>query len=177
MNKIKFKKIPIPGFSEGNNKHYKSFRDSYGNPGSDEVKDRPETMKEKQAKLKLPLPALSGKQRGFVKCVNCEKKRIIYGEKKLNKNDQRLLQGCLDSIDFPCGDVLLPEDDMYEPLRKNKVSLDRRKTCANPLEGHYYKKFDPVCSAFMTPLNPEQKKLYESRQKNYVSNIIPCCDI
>ena len=43
-----------------------------------------------------------------------------------------------------------------------------------PLEGHYYKKFDPVCCVCTTPLNPEETKLFKNRKKEY-SSVIPCC--
>ena len=102
------------------------------------------------------------------------KKRIIYAQKKLKKDDQKVLNECVESIDFTCGDELLPDNNNYKSLRENKVSVDRRKNCSHPLEGHYYKNFDPVCFVCSTPLNPEETKLFQKRKKEY-SSVIPCC--
>ena len=105
------------------------------------------------------------------------KNRIIYAQKKLKKDDQKVLNECLESIDFTCGDELLPDNNNYKSLRENKVSVDRRKNCSHELhslEGHYYKKFDPVCFFCTTPLNPEETKLFQKWKKEY-SSVIPCC--
>lgn len=68
-----------------------SFENLYGQPGSDVVKDRPKTFQERQTALRPPLKSLSNKQRGFVDCIECGKKRIIYSEKALKKEGKKLL--------------------------------------------------------------------------------------
>ena len=174
LNEIKYKKIPLPCFGENDNLHYQNFNQLYGKPNSDQVKDRPETFNEKQSGLKPKLKSLSNKQRGFVECVTCNKKRVIYGEKKLNKEQQILLKDCLDSIDFTCGDELLPDDDVYKSLKDNIVCVDRRKNCSYPLEAHYYKKFDPVCCVCLEDLTGGDFEKYETRKKKFFT-VIPIC--
>ena len=174
LNETKYKKITLPCFGENDNLHYQNFNQLYGKPNSDQVKDRPETFNKNQSGLKPKLKSLSNKQRGFVECVTCNKKRVIYGEKKLNKEQQILLKDCLDSIDFTCGDELLPDDDVYKSLKDNIVCVDRRKNCSYPLDAHYYKKFDPVCCVCLEDLTGGDFEKYETRKKKFFT-VIPIC--
>ena len=153
------------------------FDEIYGTAGSDQVKDRPFTFREKQNKLKPPLPSLCGKQRGFVPCVKCGKKRVIYSKKKILKKDQEIFQDLLDTIHFTCGDVLLPEDEKYKILADNLVSVDRRKNCNHPVETYYYQvpQNPTVCCECNTEVSADIKTLLEQRKQNEFDTVIPCC--
>ena len=114
--------------------------------------------------------------RGWVDCVQCSKKRIIYGSKKLNKKEQEMLNDVLDSIDFTCGDKLLPNEKRYDLLKNKKISVDRRKTCKKPVETYYYKVFTQrlICSICNRSLENTLVDLYKQRLTEF-SSVVPCC--
>ena len=163
-------------FGQQDKKHYLKFHEIYGKPRSDIVKDCPMTQIEIQQQLKPSFKSLSSKCRDFVECVECTKKRIICGEKKLKKDDQHIWNDLLDDIDFSCGDkLLIPRVKKYDILAKNKICVDRRKTCSHPLENAFYNKFPPACSACCRVLDDVELNIYENRKEKEFYVVIPCC--
>ena len=77
------------------------------------------------------------------------------------------MEEVLDSIDFTCGDELLPDEERYTPFKVNKISVDRRKKCSHPVETHYYSVYtdSPVCSACNRSLEVSEVTLYNERKK------------
>ena len=126
--------------------------------------------------IKPPFKSLASKCRDFVTCVECTKKRVVYGEKKIKKDDQHILNDLLDDIDFTCGDeLLIPGVKKYEILAKNKICVDRRKTCNHPLENALYNKIPPACSACCRVLDDVELNIYENRKENEFYVVISCC--
>ena len=64
----------------------------------------------------------------------------FFPKKKTKKENTLLLQSLVAEIEgsFQCGEVLIPNEGKYAPLKDLQVCVNRAKTCTEPIETQFY---------------------------------------
>ena len=131
---------PIPG-DDG---HYKSFADVYGQCTSEQ--HRPSLqISRTSAKRSISFTPSQQHVRNvglLVQCEECDMWRLLFCKHKLNYQEVMELTQCLDDISYTCGVAF---SDLDFPGRlKNVCMKDHR--CNDPIEKLYYScEFEPIC--------------------------------
>lgn len=145
---------PVPG-EDG---HYKGFEEVYGT----------DTTEEYRPSLQQKVPGLAANSHGIpfapsaqtartvgktVKCIACDKPRVIYSTHKLTTQDQMILKRVLDLYQYSCGcelQELMPQERERAP--KISALLDRvfvraNLHCTSPVEIPYFSAgiFPSIC--------------------------------
>jgi hypothetical protein len=84
-----------------------------------------------------PIPKsilLVGKIRGYINCEDCGKRRCVYSDKSLTREEQEDYQQALDSYSYSCGAPIFPD----EHYLKEVVFVRTRISCDSPIEILYY---------------------------------------
>ena len=155
----------------------------YGAEGSTEIPKLPLSRKAKEKaeidKLKLPWKNPHSKQvRSEIECSRCCKKRLLFAQKKLSKENARLLADHMESITFQCGQSLeFPNTPDYKKLRET-VFLDRRKKCDSHVHPFFYKRLKesdiPPCGWCPRNLSTDQVQKYKTLLEDN-DTVIPNC--
>lgn len=133
----------------GEDGHYKGFEAVYGT----------DTTEEYRPSLQQKVPGLAANSHGIpfapsaqtartvgktVKCIACDKPRVIYSTHKLTTQDQMILKRVLDLYQYSCGcelQELMPQERERAP--KISALLDRvfvraNLHCTSPVEIPYF---------------------------------------
>lgn len=142
----------------GEDGHYKGFEEVYGT----------DTTEEYRPSLQQKVPGLAANSHGIpfapsaqtartvgktVKCIACDKPRVIYSTHKLTTQDQMILKRVLDLYQYSCGcelQELMPQERERAP--KISALLDRvfvraNLHCTSPVEIPYFSAgiFPSIC--------------------------------
>ena len=85
----------------------------------------------------------------IVRCIECDKPRVLHAAKKLNQQELFQLDKEIDDMDFSCGSTMkdfIPEDEEDSHVL-SKVYCRADLGCSQPLEIPYYSSgsFPHIC--------------------------------
>ncbi|POG58110.1 hypothetical protein GLOIN_2v1848933 [Rhizophagus irregularis DAOM 181602=DAOM 197198] len=100
FNNLNFLPDPIP--SRDNTDHYMPFQNVYGTETTEEY--RPTYMQSQANAEPIPKSILiGGKIRGYIDCEDCRKRRCVYSDRSMSREEQEDYQQALDSYSYSCG--------------------------------------------------------------------------
>jgi hypothetical protein len=167
---------PIPII---NQEHYKQFEDVYGTETTEDF--RP-SLQKKGVDNKVtndmgfsPSGQYAANTGTVIQCCECSKWRVLYCKRKLNTNENSLLNRFLDSIEYTCGDSFnyliadggnsndVESDDVSDLFKHVKVN--NKLNCNNSMEVSYYScnLYEDLC--FLCGINEREET--ESQEECY----------
>jgi len=109
------------------------FQRVYGTETTEEY--RPTYMQLQANAEPIPKSILAGgKICGYINCEDCRKRRCVYSDKSLNREEQEDYQQALDSYSYSCGAPIFPNDHYLSEV----VFVRTRISCDSPIEILYY---------------------------------------
>ncbi|PKC10764.1 hypothetical protein RhiirA5_413972 [Rhizophagus irregularis] len=136
FNNLNFLPDPIP--SRDNTDHYMPFQNVYGTETTEEY--RP-TYMQSQANVE-PIPKsilIGGKIRGYIDCEDCRKRRCVYSDRSMSREEQEDYQQALDSYSYSCGAPIFPDNHYLSEV----MFVRTRISCDSPIEILYYSSRKP----------------------------------
>ena len=80
-----------------------------------------------------------------------------------------------ESINFRCGDDIIPSNAEYEVLRKQAFCVDKRRTCNTPIETYYYSKNSVLRCCMCVKIIPDERfKTFRTLKEKFKS-VVPTC--
>ena len=114
--------------------------------------------------------------RGLLTCSDCSKPRVVYSRYKPSGKGIRTVNQELDVLEskgeFKCGTDITKIFEKDKELKTKIVTVDRRLSCADPIETRFYSQFEDqngICAFCTTELKEEDtqqlKTLIENKWK------------
>ena len=110
--------------------HYKPFSELYGKPTTEIFCPSLMCITEAKSSPSAIIKASNG--RATVQCVTCDRHRIIYSEKGLNKDFKRDFAKFEEAYHYSCGDPLFADEE--QSVYYKKVIVDTALKCTSPVE-------------------------------------------
>ena len=86
-----------------------NFQNVYGTETTEEY--RPTYMQSQANAEPIPKAILiGGKIRDYIDCEDCRKRRCVYSDKVMSREEQEDYQQALDSYSYSCGASIFPDD-------------------------------------------------------------------
>ena len=76
---------------------------------------------------------LSGKVRCYVKCMECDKRRVVYSGRRLSNAEMLLLNRLQEEEIYICGNTLFSEG-----IYRDKIVVREGLSCTSQIETSYY---------------------------------------
>ena len=95
-----------------------------------------------------PLLQHANNTKGFIKCTECSKPRVVYSKKKFSNQERRDCKRATKDLLYTCGAVFTKFSSQCPDSAKrifNVVFVKANLNCLTPVESIYYSANNPSC--------------------------------